>query len=525
MRRTTRATGAITHASTAPAAPAAAPARLGLGTKIGYGVGDIFGGGAMLIVGSWYLYFLTDVVRINPGLAGTAFLVSKLWDAVTDPFEGVLTDRTRTRFGRRRPYLLAGIPFILLSFFLMWYPVSFASEAGRFAWVLAAYLFFSTVISLVMTPYSALAAELTLDYHERGSLMSWRILFSSVSSLVCAVAPLEIVKLFPDVRTGWMAMAVIFGLFFALPFVAVFLATRERPEFQRPLRAFSLRETFVGPLRMRTFRSALFMYLPAFAAMDAVMAIVVYFVTYHLGREGQAQFMLGALLVTQAASIPGYTALSRRIGKRSTFLVGCLIWIAALAASFGLGPSTPTAWLYVFAVSVGLGTGGVVLMIWSIFPDVPDVDELVSGERREGAYAGLFQLLRKASSAFAIFVVGQLLNVAGYQAPLEQVVDGARKSVNQVQTPGFVAALRFVFAFVPIVLVALSIAASIRFPLGPSAHARLKALLERRRAGKQGREDEQEAVELARLLVGRRAASVLTAPAGPTRGDTKRAVP
>ncbi len=163
------------------------------------------------------------MVRINPGLAGTAFLVSKIWDAVTDPFEGVLTDRTRTRFGRRRPYLLAGIPFIFLSFFLMWYPVSFASEAGRFAWVLAAYLFFSTVISLVMTPYSALAAELTLDYHERGSLMSWRILFSSVSSLVCAVAPLEIVRLFADVRTGWMAMAVVFGLFFALPFVAVFL--------------------------------------------------------------------------------------------------------------------------------------------------------------------------------------------------------------------------------------------------------------------------------------------------------------
>jgi oligogalacturonide transporter len=481
---------------------ASSTARLGLGTKIGYGVGDIFGGGAMLIVGSWYLYFLTDVVRINPGLAGTAFLVSKLWDAVTDPFEGVLTDRTRTRFGRRRPYLLAGIPFIFLSFLLMWYPVSFAAEAARFAWVLAAYLFFSTVISLVMTPYSALAAELTLDYHERGSLMSWRILFSSVSSLVCAVAPLEIVKLFPDVRTGWMAMAAMFGLFFALPFVAVFLCTRERPEFQRPLRTFSLRETFVGPLRMRTFRTALLMYLPAFAAMDAVMAIVVYFVTYHLGRPGQAQFMLGALLVTQAASIPGYTALSRLIGKRAVFLVGCGIWIAALLASFGLGPSTSTAWLYVFAVSVGLGTGGVVLMIWSIFPDVPDVEELVSGERREGAYAGLFQLLRKASSAFAIFIVGQLLGVAGYRAPLERLVDGARKSVNQVQTPEFIAALRFVFALVPVVLVAMSIAAAFRFPLSPSAHARLKTLLDRRRAGRTGRGDAKEAAELTRLLVG-----------------------
>jgi oligogalacturonide transporter len=496
MKRTTRATGPT-------AAPAAAGGRLSLGTKIGYGVGDIFGGGAMLIVGTYYLYFLTDVVRINPALAGTAFLVSKLWDAVTDPFEGVLTDRTRTRFGRRRPYLLAGIPFILLSFFLMWYPVSFAVEAARFAWVLAAYLFFSTVISLVMTPYSALAAELTLDYHERSSLTGWRIFFSSLSSLVCAVAPLEIVKLFADERTGYVAMAASFGLFFALPFVAVFLCTRERPEFQQPLRSFSLRETFLGPLRMRTFRSVLFMYLPAFVAMDALMAVVIYFVTYHLGRGSQTNLMLGALLVAQIAVIPGYAALSRHAGKRTTFLAGSVISVAALLTSFALGPSTPTPWLYVFAVALGVGTGGVVLMIYSIFPDVPDVDELVSGERREGAYSGLFTLLRKASSALGIFLVGLLLNTAGYQAPLKQVVDGARTSVQQAQTPEFISALRFVFAFVPIVLVALSVAAALRFPLAPALHARLKALLERKRAGKPGRGDAEEAAELARLLVGK----------------------
>jgi oligogalacturonide transporter len=143
-----------------------------------------------------------------------------------------------------------------------------------------------------------------------------------------------------------------------------------------------------------------------------------------------------------------------------------------------------------------------VLTIYAIFPDVPDVDELASGERREGAYAGLFTLLRKASSALGIFLVGQLLNAAGYRPPLERIVDGARTSVPQAQTPQFIAALRLVFALVPIVLVALSIAAAMRFPLGPSLHARLKALLERRRTGKTGRGDAKEATELSRRLVG-----------------------
>ncbi len=499
-----------------------APARLPLRTKIGYGVGDIFGGGAMLVIGTYYLLFLTDVLRIDPALAGTAFLVSKVWDGVTDPFEGALTDRTRTRFGRRRPFLLAGIPFIFLSFFLMWYPVSFEAEGMRFAYALAAYLFFSTVISLVMIPYSALAAELTLDYHERGSLMSWRIFFSSASSLVCAVAPLEVVRLFADVRTGWTAMAAVFGLFFALPFVAVFFSTRERPEFQLPPRPFSLDRTYFAPFRMRTFRTALFMYLPSFAAMDAVMAIVVYFVTYHLGRQRHAQFMLGALLVAQVAVIPAYTALSRRVGKRPGFLLGCLVWIAALTVSFGLGPATPVPWLYAFAVAIGIGTGGVVLMIWSIFPDVPDVDELMSGQRQEGSNAALFQVMRKISSAVAVFIVGQLLSVAGYRAPLEEVVGGVHTSVLQAQTPRFIAALRWIFALVPMVLVIVSIAVSFRFPLTPALHARLKALLERRRAGSPGAADDAEALELAHRLVGRRAVPAGAAPADPAKRHAGR---
>ena len=225
--------------------------------------------------------------------------------------------------------------------------------------------------------------------------------------------------------------------------------------------------------------------------------------------------MLGALLVTQMAVIPVYTALSRRLGKRTAFLVACCIWIAALASSFTLGPSTPTAWLYVFAVSVGLGTGGVVLMMWSIFPDVPDVDELVSGERREGAYAALFQLMRKASSALGIFLISQVLNAAGYHKPFEQVVDGVRTSVLRTQTPGFISTLRFVFAIVPIVLVALAIGAAFRFPLSPSAHERLRGLLERRRARKPGRADAKEAAELARRLVGPEALPVVAG--GPRR--------
>ena len=132
--------------------------KLSLSTKIGFGMGDIYGGGAMMFIGIYYLYFLTDIIKLNPSLAGIVILISKIWDAVNDPIMGVITDRTRTKLGRRRPYLLAGIIFIFISYFLLWYPVSFQSELGRFIFVLLAYIFFDTVLTMVMVPYIALAS-------------------------------------------------------------------------------------------------------------------------------------------------------------------------------------------------------------------------------------------------------------------------------------------------------------------------------------------------------------------------------
>jgi oligogalacturonide transporter len=253
------------------------PAKLSLWRRIGYGLGDIYGGGSTVIVGFYYLYFLTDIVRISPALAGTVILISKVYDSITDPLEGILSDRTRTPLGRRRPYLLLGIPFIFLSFFALFYPVNLPAELQRFVFVVFSYLFFSTVISVVMLNYNALHAELTLDYNERTALSTIRIFFSTLSSIVCALIPLEIVKYFSDVRQGYILMGLVFGLFFALPFIPTVLATRERKEFQGERPSFNLKAAFVEPFGVRTFVIALAMYLLAFIAIDSVSSVIVYF--------------------------------------------------------------------------------------------------------------------------------------------------------------------------------------------------------------------------------------------------------
>ena len=472
--------------------------KLPLRTKIGFGMGDIYGGGAGVIVSFYYLYFLTDVIRINPALAGTAFLISKLYDAVTDPFEGILTDRTRSPLGRRRPYLLAGILLVFLSFFLMWYPAAFESETARFAYVIVTYLFFSTVVSIVMTAYNALASELTLDYHERTSVSSIRIFFSSVASILAAVLPLEIVKLAPDPRTGYIWMGIAFGIFFALPFLVTFFSTRERPEFQRPLESFSLRKTFLDPFRVKTFVIVLLMYILAFVAMDAVSSIVIYFMKYYLGRGGEANYVSGALLVAQLVSLPFYVRISRRTSKQTGYLIGALVWVATMLFSFLINPGAPSWYIYVFAVMVGLGTGGIVVMIYAMFPDIPDVDELQTGERREGTYSAIVTFSRKFSSAVALFLISNALAITGYRPPIEN----AGAVVEQVQTPEFLNALRMVFAFTPILLVGLAVVAALRYPLNAERHARLNGVLkEMRRGDGLSEETQKEAAELKKVLI------------------------
>ena len=469
-------------------------------TKIGYGLGDIYGGGSGVVISFYYLIFLTDVVRISPALAGTVILISKIYDSITDPFEGILADRTRTKMGRRRPYLLIGIPLIFLSFFALFYPYNAASETTRFVSVIASYLFFSTIVSIVMLNYNALHSEITLDYHERSSLSSIRIFFSTVASIVAALVPLEIVKAFPDVHTGYIVMGLAFGAFFALPFIATVSAVRERPEFQRPPEPFDWKLAFIEPFKNRTFIYTLAMYLFAFVAIDTVSTIVAYFVKYYLQRSNEVSFVSGTLLIAQVVSLPFFVSLSKRTSKIRGYILGLIIWVVAMLFSFLLSPSNASFWVYVFASIVGLGTGGIVVMIYAIFPDIPDVDELKSGERREAIYSALVTFIRKFSSALAIFAVSNAIGWAGYVPPIQETINGATRLIEQAQSDTFLLVLRLIFMLFPIMLLAFALFFAVKFPLTPELHRRLNALLARQRANEPV--DKIEKDQLTKVLLG-----------------------
>lgn len=467
--------------------------RLSFATKFFYGAGDIFGGGALMLIGFFYLFFMTEVAGLKPGLAGLVLLIGKAWDAISDPLMGWISDRTRSRFGRRRVYFLAGIVPILVSFALLWLVPPFSSQAGIFLFFLCANILFNSVITMVMIPYNALIPELTGDYKERGSLTGFRMVFSNIASLAAAALPMLIVDVYADPTTGYLAMGLTFGAIFALPFIGVFLVSFERggqPEKTR----FNLWGDMIQALANRTFRHLIGVYLPTFLAVDVISAVMVYYLTYVLGRGGSMDLsiVLGLLLFSQTVFLPAYVKVAARWSKQASYLVGALIWIVLMPVLFFLGLETPFAVVLILAVLIGAGTAGAGFSPWAMFPDVLDVDELATGKRRQGIYSGVMTFLRKVSSALALAVVGWMIDLSGYAQDLPETAS---------QPASFIYMVRFLVAFFPVLLLLVGIYFSRRYGLTPERQAEIRSILEARKeeepvdlSGKAG--------ELAGLLFG-----------------------
>lgn len=460
----------------------APPATLTWRQKLGYAIGDLYGGGSSVLVSFYYLVFLVDVVHIRPGLAGAVILVSKVYDSITDPFEGILTDRTRTRLGRRRPYLMAGILLIPVSLIGLFYAPSNPDEGMCTLIVTGLYLLFSTVVSLVTLNYNALQSELTPHYDERTRLSSLRIAVSAFSALLAALLPLRILSLFGDVRQGWLAVGAFFGLLYALPMIVTVMMTMERQEFQRTPEKFRWPDTLIEPFKVRTFRVLLAMYLLAFVALDCIGSMIVFFVRDYLGRAWDVGLVSGLVLAGQVVAMPFYLRLMRRFGKAQGYVAGACLWMLGMLGSFLLAPTQPEWILYIFAGLVGLGVGGISLSVYAMFPDIPDVDELQSGERREGMYSSFFTLARKFSSALAIFLVAQVIGLAGYAPPVQNVVNGLTQLAPAAQSETFLLTLRLLFALLPAAMLVGGIVVARRYPLTRARHAELAVVLESRRA-------------------------------------------
>jgi GPH family glycoside/pentoside/hexuronide:cation symporter len=433
-------------------------------TKLLFSTGDLSTSIPLAIIMFFQLYFLTDVVGLRPDLAGWAVGLGRIWDAVNDPLFGLLSDRIRTRWGRRRVFLLFGAVPLGVSFAMMWLVPPWGPLALT-AYYTLVFILFDTVFTAVHVGYNALTPELTPDYDERSSLNGYRMVFSISGTLGAIILATILGWFIDDPRLLFAVVGLGLGLVSMIPPLIVFRVTRERPAEEQP-EPMPVREALKATLSNRPFWLVMGLYLLSWTTASILAAVLVYFATYYLGVPDQANYFVLVAEGAAIAFIPLWVWVARRLDKRRAFILGTLSWIVVLLALFGL-QADQLALAYVLAALAGSGIATAYVIPWSMVPDIIEYDQVSTGQRREGSYYAFASFFQKLATGAAIWAMGQALAFTGYITP----TPGA---APPQQPPEAILAIRIFMGPVPIVLLVLSILFAWRYPISRQRHRALR---------------------------------------------------
>ncbi len=441
--------------------------RLPFVQRLGYGLGD-FGFQLFFLTASLYLlYYYTDVLGLSPATAGWVFAVPLVWDAVSDPIIGFLANRTRTKWGRYRPFLLFSAIPLAGAWALIFVPLELTG-AQLIAFAFAAHFLFRTLYGIAAMPYLALSAAMTTDSSERSILAAFRMIAAAGAGIFVAFGTLQLVEALGGDRIGFFRVSLLYGAIAVALLMLVFFTAREpalESESKGPPPSFGA--IFSALLSNRPF------WIVGAALLIGSFAGVFfnknlpYYMKYAVGEERLIGPSLGIVTLAITLSIPLWTVMMKRTSKRLVFLIGAAIALAGYAAVW-LAPQTAAMVLPMLAI-VGLGTGAIYLSTWAMMPDTVEYGEWKSGVRAEGALFGVVSFLQKASLGLAAGMLGESLSAIGYQP-------------NATQTPETIEALRTIMIAVPAAVTVVMAAAIAFYPLDGKAHARLVEDLAARKA-------------------------------------------
>ena len=446
---------------------------------------DLYGGGGQAMIGVIYpLFFLIEIVKLSPYLAGLVVLISELWDAVSDPLMGVICDNTRTRIGRRRPYILVGGVLLIAAFALTFLPVSFESEMRRFAYCTVTYLFYNTVSTMINVSYSSMSAEISTVSAERDSANVLRLVVSTVGTAACTIIPTVFTGMYEkeqiSLTTLYLIIGIGFGIFFALPVILCAIFVRERVEIPEARTKFDIRE-LITPLKVKPFRQLLGMYIAQAICMEVFSAGIIIFAKYVTNPKGSSTVFLGIFIAIQLCAFPIINKLIKSRDVNLIYRFGLPLSVVALLC-FGLFGSN----LYVAYASVlflAIGFAGAQLTSWIMFPHTVDAGELLTDKRLSGGCSALMTFARKTGAAIVVNIFTAVLTFTGYDANLEVQPKAAQNGI------------KYVMAFTCIAFMIFGFIMAKRYVLSHEKNAQVEKYLNIKREGKIGELSEEEMQE------------------------------
>ncbi|MDR1903099.1 MAG: MFS transporter [Treponema sp.] len=439
--------------------------KLSVKQKLGFGIFDLGGNMLFTVMGFWCLNYLTDTAGLAAAFAGTAVMMGKLWDAVTDPVMGYISDRTRSRWGRRRPYLLFGAVPMFLSMWLFFTAPGIENPILLTMWASLTLMLVNTASTVINIPYSSLTPELTGDYHERTSLNGYRFGCAVFGTIIGAAAVQPIVGLFrPEgtsrmellsaQRTGYSFLGFILGAIMLITTLLTFWGTREQAHPKKDMPKERFFATYKAVFTNRPYLLLLLTYALHLCGITLLQGILIYYTKYIFKPEetislfgavlAQEQITTPAmllLLLTAMLFIPVSVLVSKHIGKKLTYQICFVILASACLLIFTVGHFMGPVFFLAVMIYAGVGVGFSYVAPFAMVPDAIEYDAVKSGERKEGAYYGIWTFIAKVGQSLAVFISGLILDLGGYIA-------------DAVQSSGAITAIRIIVGPLPAIILA-----------------------------------------------------------------------
>ncbi|MDR3139812.1 MAG: MFS transporter [Treponema sp.] len=396
--------------------------KLSVKQKLGFGIFDLGGNMFFTLMGFWCLKYLTDIVGLAAALAGTAVMAGKFWDAVTDPVMGYISDRTRSRWGRRRPYLLFGALPMMLTMGLFFTAPEIGNPLALTLWAVLTLMLLNTASTVINIPYSSLTPELTDDYHERTSLNGYRFGCAVFGTIAGAAAVQPLVAAFanplaPDPlldKRGFSMMGLILGALMMAVTLLTFLGTREKKHAPEDFPREKFFSTYKAVFTNRPYIILLITYALHLMGITFLQSILVYYTEYIYHREDLTTPAMILLLVTAMVFIPVSVLVSKKIGKKQTYQICFAVIASAGMIIFFLGHVLGPNFFLGLMIYAGIGVGFSYVSPFAMVPDAIDFDAKKTGERKEGAYYGMWTFTAKSGQALAVFLSGLILDLGRY---------------------------------------------------------------------------------------------------------------
>lgn len=440
--------------------------KLSVGFKSRFAIADLGFMTLRSMADFFLLIYLTDVAGINPAIVGSALLFGKLtWDAINDPLFGYWSDRTRSRFGRRRIYMLvAAIPLALVTWLQFSLPTGLTG-ASAFMAVLLTFFLKDTCVTIAIVPYYAMTAEVTRDYRERSSLVLFRGLASVIGYILGAAGITVVVGIFKSnglsLQGAWSVTAAIYGSLAMIALLITALTIKEDPTLAGEPSTIPPRKGILMCFKNRPFVLLMIVFVLGMFAFTVQSAMLPYLIRYQLGMAEQTSTILMVSLLTMAVFLVPAKRLADRINKGPTYALGMLIVALTQIVVFFFMPNHPTPLIYVVAALLGIGLSTQWVIPNAMLPDVIEYDEKMTGERREGVYNGISNFLTKFSVALGIAIPGWALSGFGYVA-------------NVAQTEQALFGIRLTYSVLPALALLACLPILLRYPITRTTHALLR---------------------------------------------------